>query len=444
MLLGYTVRTRPPRGTGVNVDPSAEQVCHRSSTRQVLAVAWDHGILRADDVIARLGLTRSTTLQALNALVDLGVMEETFLPRAEGVTVMGRPARCFRIRPGGGAVVGLDAGHHSMTAAVTDLGGQVLSTASGDIPDSEPSNRQDPGLRRETARRVVAGAITRAGLARPDVLALGIGVPAPVNALGQSPEGTRGFWRTMHAGLLDAFRNDFPRVRMENDASLAALAERHVGAARQEQNFVAVLADWGLGAGVVLDGRLVRGANGGVGELGFLELVQGIGGSVGFNEIIERWIRGHWIPSRLPCAHPWREYLEGERPRSALLATVERHDPITQPLFADLTARMARILGLLSTMYDPSSIIVCGPAAADIGQILDAAQQTLAAETELPPPRVVASPLKGDVVWLGAAAAAREEARDIMIDWTLERRGAPDGPIVPDRRKPARSRTATT
>ena len=60
--------------------------------------------------------------------------------------------------------------------------------------------------------------------------------------------------------------------RVENDVNLAAVAEREVGRAVGVDDFVLLWADEGLGAAIVIDGRLHGGATGGAGEVGFLPL----------------------------------------------------------------------------------------------------------------------------------------------------------------------------
>lgn len=404
------------------VNPVLEQVCRRASTRAVLEVAWEGEVLRADDVMEHAGVTRSTALQALDALGELGLVEELSCT-GEG-SVMGRPARRFRLRVGveAGVVVGLEAGQRMMAATVTDLAGNVLARWGIDIPDADPAHHQDPALRRELARSAVATALHEAGAQDVDVLVMGIGVPAPVDGHGCSPEGELGFWRIMHAGLPEMFREDFAHVRIENDAALAALAELHFGAARQEQDFVTLLLAWGIGAGVVMDGQLLRGANGAVGELGFFEMVEGIGTSAGFHEIVEEWVRGHWRKDELPAEHPWREYLAGVRARESLLALLDPEDPVVAPLFHELVRLTGRIVDLMAQVYDPAAVVIAGPVAADIGPVLDAVREGQTDTTGRPRPKVLASPLGEDVISLGAAAAARELSMGDVIEWALAKR----------------------
>src|SRR5437868_2521849 len=61
-------------------------------------------------------------------------------------------------------------------------------------------------------------------------------------------------------------------IVIENDVNLAAVAERHDGAAQDFDDFVLVWVDEGVGAAIVLGGQLLRGATGGAGEIGYMPL----------------------------------------------------------------------------------------------------------------------------------------------------------------------------
>lgn len=59
-------------------------------------------------------------------------------------------------------------------------------------------------------------------------------------------------------------------VEYENDVNLVAVAEQRLGAARGHEDFVLLWNEEGLGAALVINGRLHRGFTGGAGEVGFL------------------------------------------------------------------------------------------------------------------------------------------------------------------------------
>lgn len=401
---------------------------HRASTAAVLEFAWDAGVFRADHVMAALGLTRSTALSALGALIDVGLIRELSSAGAEDGYRMGRPARRFELNGDAGVVVGIDAGNRRFTAIAADLSGQVLAEAHLDVRgfhdvDQRPFPDGDSAERCAAAFDVIDAVLAAAGHERADVVGVGVGIPAPVDGDGGSPPHDSGFWQYMNAGLQAALAVEFPGVRVENDAALAALAEGSLGEARGCDDFVAMLVGRRLGSGVFLGGRLVRGAHGGVGELEALRYVADVGGTWGLGELAERWVRGALEAGAVPEGHPW---LRSSPTAEALLAHADLSDPVTRPLLEELGLKLGRICMVVSRFYDPVLIVLCGAVAGALGDVIEIARAYIRRQSELPPPALVASGFGGDVVSLGAVSAARETAREIVLPLLTERRAATD------------------
>lgn len=397
---------------------------HRASVSAVLDFAWDTGPFRADHVMAALNLTRSTALSALDDLIDIGLVRE--LPGGVDDARMGRPARRFELRGEAGVVVGLDVGERHFHALAADLTGHVVGRGHRVMAATGPVASQDPAARRSTALAAIDAALDAAGRARADVVAVGVGVPAPVNGRGTSPENPGGFWRTMNPDLQAFLEREFPAVRVENDAALAALAEASIGEARRCDHFVAMLSGRRLGSGVFLEGRLVRGAHGGVGELEGLSHVPGVGGTWGLGHVAEQWALHHLADADIPAGHAWSRLSLNSTTAEELLAAATLADPVTRPLLEHLGALLGKVCTVVARFYDPEIIVVCGAMAGALGEVIEVAQAALEQEVELPSPVVVASRLGGDVVGLGAVAAAREAARDAVLAlWTARRQASP-------------------
>lgn len=412
MLWGYSA----PVGDGGQEkvsNGSDPQVWGRSSTAAVLDHVWGLENFRADDVIGALGLTRSSALQAVDSLIELGLAHETG-PNTTATARKGRPARSFGFRADAGAILGIDAGGRAMTAIVADLTGTPLARAHLALPLGSDALPIDQAMRRESVLSVADEALARAGLRRADVVAVGVGVPAPVNALGESPVDSTGFWPGMNADLHTNLSEVFPAVRLENDAALAAMAERGTGIAIGCDNLVALLSEGGLGAGVFLDGRLVRGRHGGVGELASLDHVDGVETATGLGVRIEAWARQR-IATGLPDSHPWTR-LDPESPSAAdVLASAQIGDPVSEPLLRQISSVIARTCTVLRNFYDPEVLVVCGSHARALEPVLRLVRETLAVDSELPAPRLMASELGDEVVCLGAVTAARLEARRVAL-----------------------------
>ncbi|MGW4492263.1 ROK family protein [Streptomyces sp. NPDC004376] len=119
---------------------------------------------------------------------------------------------------------------------------------------------------------------SRGGPAWGRLHTVGIGAPGLVDPATGELRDSSGL-PAWHRSLVAALQERLPgaRVTVENETNLAAVAEQREGAARDRDTFVLLWLGHGVGAAVVLDGTLRRGASGGTGEIGFLP-VPGTGG----------------------------------------------------------------------------------------------------------------------------------------------------------------------
>jgi predicted NBD/HSP70 family sugar kinase len=85
-------------------------------------------------------------------------------------------------------------------------------------------------------------------------------------------------------------------------------------------------------------------------------------------------------------------------------------------------ATVARVVGVLGSMYDPERVIVCGAVAESVEPVLTAARRILPEELHLPAPKILASSLGAEVVSIGAVATARRAARERAVPRLAEQR----------------------
>ncbi|MEV4582826.1 ROK family transcriptional regulator [Nonomuraea jabiensis] len=203
-------------------------------------------------------LTRPTVAQAVEDLLAAGWLRQVAPQQA----TVGRPATRFSLNGRAAPVLALDVGPHTVTAGLADLAGERLAMI------RRPVSRRGARHLLEAVDEATDAALAAAGLAAEQIAAVTAATPGIVEvATGRvlfAPS-VPGWPEIDLAGRLRArFRC---AVTVENDANLAALA-----AVRQRTGAGTLLAvQWGerLGAGVVIDGRLHRGA-GQAGEIGFI------------------------------------------------------------------------------------------------------------------------------------------------------------------------------
>jgi predicted NBD/HSP70 family sugar kinase len=233
---------------------------------RVLGTLRERGRISQADIARITGLSRTTVHTLVSELKDSGILHEVEagVPDSRG----GRPAVLLMLQDSSLAVVGIDFGHSHVGVAVADIGHNVLAERRCDLDVSH-----DARAALDAAARMVDEVLAEAQVERKSVIGAGIGIPGPVDRA----QGTVGSatilpgWIGLRIGSAMQDRLAMP-VEIENDANLGALAELTWGAGRECSNFAYVKVATGIGAGLVIGGRLLRGASGTAGEIGHTTL----------------------------------------------------------------------------------------------------------------------------------------------------------------------------
>lgn len=382
-----------------------------ASLGAVLGHAWETGPFTATDAMEATGLTRSTTIEAVDTLVAAGLLRELPNARAAGDYRKGRPARRFELREDAAVLVGVDAGSDHVSVQVTDLRSRALAS----VREQLPPDGAAPD-RRAAIVASVDEALALAGASRAQVLSLGAAVAAPVDAHGRSPKHPDGFWERMNPDLVGAF-SWAPIVHIDNDASLAAIAEGRIGAAVGCRDYVALLAGVRLGSGVVVDGALLRGRHGGVGEMVAFDHVVGVGSAEGLGTQAVDWVRRAQAAGEVPATSALATIAPEQLTGAAILELAVTGDAAAAAVADAVGLLLARIVSVLGSMFDPQLVVVSGDgSSAAIEHVVELARRALPTDLDLPAPDLVVSPLGANVILIGAVAAASGNARERALD----------------------------
>ncbi|MFD8633903.1 ROK family transcriptional regulator [Streptomyces sp. NPDC059533] len=239
--------------------PGTPSLLRAMNDRAALELLLAHGPLSRTRIGNLTGLSKPTASQLLARLEAAGLVVATG-------TDDGRPgpsAQLYSVNPRAAYVGGLDVTPGRVLAAVADLTGTVVGTH--EVPYTEGAEAV------EQVTEALGEAVKAAGLHRSDLRRVVIATPGAFD-----PQTGRlryaGHLPGWHSPtLLDELAAALPMpVEYENDVNLAAVAEQRLGAARGHEDFVLLWNEEGLGAALVLGGRLHRGWTGGAGEVGFL------------------------------------------------------------------------------------------------------------------------------------------------------------------------------
>ena len=360
---------------------SSPQVLRRVNARRVLEFAWRTGAFTASDAMTTTGLTRSTVIVVCDELVRQGWLSELGDARAVGDYTKGRPARRYALRDLAGVVVGVDAGYEHIAATVADLRGRPVGRAEVAIAAARPDRVErlaDAETRRALALGAVRDALAASGAPALAVLAITVGVPAPVDRDGASPADDV-FWRLTNPGYAELFAGAAGLVAVENDANLAAVAEQAApeGGGRDIDSYIALFVGEGIGAGLMIDGRLVRGRRGGAGEMRFLDRVEGVGSPDGIALLARQWAVDA-IAAGLPDGSVLGRLDPTTLDEVAVAAAADAGDPAAVEIVDRLAARLARICLVLGDLLDVDRIIVGGGAATALPAVIERAARSRA------------------------------------------------------------------
>jgi predicted NBD/HSP70 family sugar kinase len=363
------------------------------------------------EVMEATGLTRATAIAVCEDLKDRRWIRELENQRAFGDYQKGRPARRFELNARAGVVLGLDIGYFKVTVVVSDLRGDTLAKSSLPFDVADLTAEQRISFIDELAMTALEEAA-----ARPDqVLAACAGVAAPVDRRGDVLA-TQEFWGLFDIDLRASLKERRGwTVLLENDANLAALGDRWLGAAAGVDDVVVILASERLGSGVLDGGRLLHGSRGSAGELAFLDLVQGVGDTYGIAHLARTWA-AEAMAERAETS--LRALARTGAEAEDVFAAAAKGDAVAQDILERLADRMARVIGTVATMYNPELVVIGGAVANSAGVLLEPIAALLPDYTATPP-RIAVSPLGDAMVTVGAVRAALDYVEKNSLDLEL-------------------------
>jgi glucokinase-like ROK family protein len=216
------------------------------------------------DLVAHTGLSRSVVAQRVAELLERGLVVEG----DPGPSTGGRPPRQLTFRADAGHVLVADLGATSIDVAVTTLDGRILGH------HDEPASIADgPDVALDRVEELFGQLLATTRGLPGRIWGIGIGVPGPVEyRTGRpiSPPIMPG-WDGYPVRERLANRYDAP-VWVDNDVNVLALGEWRSGIAAGSDNVVVVKVGTGIGAGIIVDGRLHRGSQGSAGDVGHIQV----------------------------------------------------------------------------------------------------------------------------------------------------------------------------
>ncbi|HEV7626823.1 MAG TPA: ROK family transcriptional regulator [Streptomyces sp.] len=412
--------------------PGTPRVLRAMNDRAALDLLLAHGPLSRGRIGKLTGLSKPTASQLLARLEAAGLVVVT--GRSEGLP--GPNAQLYSVNPDAACVAGVDVTTARILAGVADISGRVTGTF--ELPTPRTGALRS-GQRQQRAAdlvvQAVEGAAKAAGVHRSDLHRVVIGTPGAFD-----PSTGRLRYASHLPGwhsptLLEelAAALSMPLV-YDNDVNLVAVAEQQRGVADGHEDFVLLWNEEGIGAALVIGGRLHHGRTGGAGEVGFLPvpgtpLVRGPAhiNSGGFQALaganaVLRWAHELALP-HVPDAAP-HERAAGLIARAAVAAEGESagkvkggggsgpHGELLRRFAAGTAVGLASMVAVL----DPQLIVLTGGLLTAGGETLRAMVRAELDELTVPRPPLMLGTVTAQPVLHGALESALATTRDEVFD----------------------------
>jgi N-acetylglucosamine repressor len=229
----------------------------------VLQLIQGRGPISRKEISEISSLSAAAVSGITGTLLDLGLIYEVGEAEADGRA--GRRAVMLRLNPDAGYVVGVKLSMQTLSCVLTDLDANVLYRAE---PALEPPAPFDPQATIAAVIQAIEDVLKTAQIPEGRLLGIGVGVNGTVDAeAGISRTAPHFGWRDVPLAAPIAAHFGIP-VHLENDARTLTIAEQWFGSGREVDNFATVVVGHGIGAGLVANRQLYRGATGAAGEFG--------------------------------------------------------------------------------------------------------------------------------------------------------------------------------
>ena len=379
----------------------------------ILRILRERGPLSRTEIAGLIHLNPSTVSRIVSELLaEHLVFEER---KGQSSAKGGRQPIFLQFNYKASLIVGLDLGGTSMVGALADLEGNILHR------ESVPSRYGQEGL--EALMALVEGLLHVPRLPGQKVRAIGIGAPG----VPRSQEGVVVWapslgWREMPLKKIVEERFGIPTF-VENDVNLHALGEHWRGAGRGVRDLVCIFIGTGIGAGIIINDELYRGADEAAGEVGYIiPHEKYLGRSYGEFGCLESLAAGpgivrsarQAIQQGIPTAIlDLAAGDEGAITAELVFAAARQGDAVAQKIVDETVRYLSIAVANVASIINPRRIVLGGGIAKSDDLILEPIKRLIQGVVPAMP-EIVPSQLGSDAGVLGAVSLALRSTEDLI------------------------------
>ncbi len=237
-------------------------IVRRANESRLIRIVASHHPIGKPELVKLSGLSRPTVDLIVDGFIEKGVIKSTGLSFGRP----GRKATLFELDANAGFGIGFDLGGSKLAGAIANIAGEILAEELE--PTAKPAGPKTVAQMVEIAKRLCE----KTNIDIDRVSQVTVGTPGIMNELGELSLGENVdqlegvHLQKVLSRMLEA------EVVVENDVNVAALGEFFHGTAIGVNNFALLQVGTGIGCGIFVDGKLIKGHRGGAGETAFLPL----------------------------------------------------------------------------------------------------------------------------------------------------------------------------
>ncbi|HLY25851.1 MAG TPA: ROK family transcriptional regulator [Aggregatilineales bacterium] len=354
-----------------------------------------------------LDVSLPTVMRVIDELFEEGLVREQGAKEWSG----GRRRALLEFNAEGHVVVGIDMGGTRMFGAIADLGGSILHEAEFDRRGS--TSEENYGRLVQLIETLMADP----RLEGRDILGIGVGAPGvTIHQEGIVAWAPSLGWRDYPLREKLAERFGLP-IMVDNDVNLGALGELWFGAGQDVQNMILVTIGSGIGAGIIIDGALYRGAHEAAGEVGYL-----MPGREFLGKPYTEFGATEYLAAGTGIAERARQVLKHERSEAELaalsfddvFAAVRQGAPWARKVLDEALDYMAIMISSIGAYFDPELIVLGGSIARFADLLIEPLLQRMGGTTPVAL-KLVASTLGHRATVLGAVTNVLHNTGDFYV-----------------------------
>ncbi len=392
----------------ITIAQSEMRTINRSA---VLEYLRQHKTASRTELARQLHFSKPTAMRIIDELLA-GNLVRSAGQKSGG---LGRTQELLTLNEDGNLVIGIDLGGSHISGGIANIGGEILYKTKKDQSWGSAADNLERVVRFIQEMQIEAGKHTGR------LLGAALGVPGIIdsreNLVRLAPALD---WRNFP--LLEKLnaRINLP-VLVENDVNLAAMGEHWFGGGQEVENLVMVAIGTGIGAGVILEGKLYRGFRESSGEIGYLlPGLQFLDQKYPNFGAFETLASGKGIAERGQQA--WLDANSGKTAphldAAAVFKAARERQPWAEKVVKEAIDYLTLALANISVAYDPELIIIGGGVANAIADSLPAIQERLRGVIPFVP-RIEVSKLLENACILGAVARVFQKTADYAVVQTI-------------------------